>query len=51
MAGEFGAPDGDPHARAGARDGPHHMPPEEAGAAINGHQRPVVECNGHLDAS
>ena len=51
MPCEFWPPDGDPHARAGPRDSAHHMPPKEAGAPIDGHERSVVECNGHLDAS
>ena len=47
-AGELGPPDGDPHARPGLGDGAHHMAADEARAAIDGDERPVVESYRHV---
>ena len=46
-AGKLGPPDGDPHARAGPGDGAHHMAADEARAAIDGDERPVIESDRH----
>ena len=48
VAGELGTPDRDPHARPGLGDGAHHMPADEARAAIDGDECPVVECYRHV---
>ena len=47
MAGQFRPPDRHPHARPGLGDGPHHVAADEARAAIDRDQRPVVESDRH----
>src|SRR5262245_12385719 len=48
MAGELGASHRDPHARAGLRDGADEMAADKARAPVDGHERLVVENDGHL---
>ena len=51
MAGKLRTPDRHPHARAGLGDGADHVAADEARAAIDRHERPVVESDGHVLAS
>ena len=48
VACELRAPHRDPHAHPGFGDGAHHMAADEARAAIDGDERPVVECYRHV---
>ena len=51
MTRKFGTANGDTNARACACDGPDQMTTQKAGAAIDGHKRPIVQSDGHVDAS
>ncbi len=48
MAGKFGTPHRHPHARAGLGDGADEMAADKARAPVDGHERLVVENDGHL---
>jgi hypothetical protein len=50
VEGKLWAPHRHPHARAGLGNGPHHVAPDEARAAIDGDQRRFVEFDRHVVA-